>query len=194
MRVVLVDNRDSFTYNLEQQIRTLGAVCTVVEAQTTSLRDIARIKPTHIVLSPGPGHPKDAILSLQILKTLAGELPILGVCLGHQCMAMAFGSARDVCRAPTVMHGKQSLVYHDGAGLMDGIPSPVLVARYHSLIVRKLPSNFSLLCWTGSQQRSDLIMGMAHVHHPLFGVQFHPESFLTDCGNTLMNNFLTLQW
>ena len=151
------------------------------------------MKPDRIVLSPGPGGPEEAGVSLDILRELAGSVPILGVCLGHQCMAYVFGGKSYVGHAAQVMHGKTSKIRHTGKGIFQRIPSPFLAARYHSLIVKKLPKNFELLAWTGSGKKAD-IMAMKHTTLPLFGVQFHPESFLTDHGALLMKNFLRGPW
>ncbi|MFA5800633.1 MAG: aminodeoxychorismate/anthranilate synthase component II [Candidatus Peribacteraceae bacterium] len=195
MRVVLIDNRDSFTYNLEQQIRSLGADCIVVPSHATSLREIKRLRPQRIVISPGPGRPEESGVSLVVLPAFLGRVPILGVCLGHQCIGTVFGGERrSVIHAPTVMHGKTSLIYHSGEGLMTGLKSPFRAARYHSLILKDVPPKFKLMCWTGSQTKPDLIMGIRHESEPLFGVQFHPESFLTENGDTLMRNFLEGRW
>lgn len=195
MRVVLVDNRDSFTYNLEQQIRSLGADCTVVPSRATSLREIERLRPERIVISPGPGRPEESGVSLAVLPAFIGCVPILGVCLGHQCIGTVFGGGRrSVIHAPAVMHGKTSLIYHGGDGLMRGLPSPFRAARYHSLVVRSVPPGFALLCWTGTARTPELIMGLKHEKEPVFGVQFHPESFLTEYGNRLMRNFLAGRW
>ncbi len=200
MHTLLIDNTDSFTWNLAQQIRSLGSACTVVGHNNISVEQIKRMKPDRIVLSPGPGGPESAGVSLAILRELYDVLPILGVCLGHQCMAHVFGGARFVAHAAEVMHGKTSPISHTGSSLFRGIPSPFQAARYHSLIVKKLPKNFELLAWTpcdpspiggrdeGGGER--LMMAMRHTTLPLFGVQFHPESFLTKYGDKLMKNFL----
>jgi anthranilate synthase/aminodeoxychorismate synthase-like glutamine amidotransferase len=195
MRVVLIDNRDSFTYNLEQQIRSLGASCTVVPSLRTTIKDIRRLHPQRIVISPGPGRPECSGVSLKILSAFIGRVPILGVCLGHQCIGTVFGGGkRAVVHAPEVTHGKTSPIYHDGTGLMCGFPSPFMGARYHSLILRAVPEGFERMCWTGSQNKAALIMGIRHRNSPLFGVQFHPESFLTEGGDRLMKNFLNGEW
>lgn len=206
MLTLLIDNTDSFTWNLAQQIRSLGSDCDVRANDAITVQDIRRMKPDRIVLSPGPGAPESAGVSLDILRELAGSVPILGVCLGHQCMAHVFGGKSFVKRALTVMHGKTSAIAHTTTSIFSGIPSPFAGARYHSLIVRKLPKNFELLAWTeippspgcfselgggvGDGGTASDIMAMQHTTLPLVGVQFHPESFLTEHGNTLMKNFL----
>lgn len=196
MRVLLIDNHDSFTWNLAQQIRSLGAMCDTVRNDAITVEDVVRIFPDRIVLSPGPGGPEHANVSNDILRaTAAGELqvPVLGVCLGHQCLGTIFGGKNNVGHAPIVMHGKMSEIFHTKKGLFQGIPSPFSAARYHSLIVKKVPKNCELLAWTGSK-KSPVIMAMKHRTLPLFGVQFHPESFLTKHGDVLMKNFLDGQW
>lgn len=219
LRVLLLDNDDSFTWNLAQQIRSLGAACEVRNHRETSLKKIQAWKPDRIIISPGPGHPKDAKLANVLLRsqiTADGShlIPILGVCLGHQCMAHVFGGASCVGLAPEVQHGKTSKIFHERAGIFKNIPSPFLAARYHSLIVRNLPKNFELLCWTDEAVRQtcrsrlsgttprerdasrvmQMIMGMKHRQLPLFGIQFHPESFLTEHGSRMMQNFLFGSW
>ncbi len=151
------------------------------------------MKPDRIILSPGPGGPSDAKVSCHVLQKLSSEVPILGVCLGHQCMAHIFGGASYVGRAKNIMHGKTSAISHTKESIFQGIPSPFTAARYHSLIVGKLPKDFEPLAWTGSGVKRE-IMAMKHVIYPLFGVQFHPESFLTQHGHTLMKNFLNGTW
>jgi anthranilate synthase/aminodeoxychorismate synthase-like glutamine amidotransferase len=192
LKVLLLDNIDSFTWNLAQQIQMLGASCKVVRSDEASLVDIEKYKPTHIVLSPGPHRPEDATLSLKVIKTFAGRVPILGVCLGHQCLSIAFGSRHSVCHAREPMHGKTSKIFHTSRSVFRGIPSPFLGARYHSLVVREVPENFEPLAWTGSQHRPNVLMAMAHVSMPLIGIQFHPESFLTEHGDDMMKRFLDL--
>jgi len=191
VRALLIDNTDSFTWNLAQQIRALGAECDVVGNTAITVREIQKIKPDRIVLSPGPGRPESAGVSLDILRELSGSVPILGVCLGHQCMAHVFGGKSYVGHAVQVMHGKTSNIRHTGKSIFQRIPSPFVAARYHSLIVKKLPKDFELLAWTSSGKDEE-IMAMEHARLPLFGVQFHPESFLTKHGETLMKNFLSI--
>ena len=188
VNVLLIDNYDSFTWNLWQLIRTLGAGCDVRTHDRVSIADVERLKPDRIVISPGPGSPRDAGVSCDVIRRFAGAVPILGVCLGHQCIAEVFGS--HVVHAPRVMHGKTSPVFHDGKNIFRGLPSPFDAARYHSLVAEELPADFDLLAWTGSQKKPDLIMAMAHRVYPLIGIQFHPESFLTQNGEALMRHFL----
>lgn len=190
MNVLLIDNADSFTWNLYQQIRTLGAECTVVPS-TVSLRTIHSLRPDRIVISAGPGSPSGSGVSLQVLRDDAIRVPILGVCLGHQCMAHVFGGAKSVALAETVVHGKTSPVFHIRSSIFRGMASPFAAARYHSLLVTTLPKDFELLAWTGTQNTPREIMAMRHMHRPLVGVQFHPESFLTEHGDVLMKNFLS---
>lgn len=199
MRVLLIDNNDSFTWNVAQQIRSLGAACEVFDHRALTLEAIAKWKPDRMVISAGPGHPSDAHLANALLRSYEhssprSPIPILGVCLGHQCIAHVFGGSSFVGLAPEVRHGKTSEIFHEGKSILRGLPSPFLAARYHSLIVKKLPKDFELLCWTGSQKNPDLIMGMKHETLPIFGVQFHPESFLTPHGSLLMKNFLKGSW
>ena len=198
MRVLLIDNYDSFTWNLYQQISMLGAECIVKKNDEMSLKKIEMMKPDRIVLSPGPGNPKKSGVCLEILRyynTPHYPLPtLLGVCLGHQCIAHVFGNPKDVVRAPKVMHGKTSKVFHGGKGIFRGIPSPFEVARYHSLVIKQIPTDFELTAWTGSRQKPEIIMGIQHKKLPIFGVQFHPESFMTKHGEKLMKNFLFWQW
>ncbi len=193
MRVLLIDNTDSFTWNLAQQIQALGAECQVVGNTQMTVSEIAHTKPDRIVLSPGPGRPESAGVSLDILRTLADTVPILGVCLGHQCIAHVCGGKTFVGPAPEVMHGKTSQIRHTQTSIFQGVPSPFSAARYHSLIVKKLPKDFDLLAWTSSGEQRE-IMAMQHKIHPIIGVQFHPESFLTNCGDMIMNNFLLGRW
>ena len=191
MKVVLLDNRDSFTFNLEQQIRSLGAGCVVVRSHKTDLDALKRLNPDRLVISPGPGRPEKSGISPAAISFFAGRIPILGVCLGHQCLGLVFGRGTSaVDHAPKVMHGKTSPIYHGGVGLMTGLKSPFRAARYHSLILKDVPQKFKLMCWTGSQTNPDLIMGIRHEKDPVFGVQFHPESFMTEEGDRLMKNFL----
>lgn len=185
-RLLIIDNYDSFTYNLVQAFAVLGVSVRVVENDRTSVREIARALPDFLVLSPGPKGPRDAGISLSVVRELSGKLPILGVCLGHQCIAETFGSA--VVRAPVPVHGKTSAVFHDGSALFEGIPSGFRAARYHSLLVDRVPEGFTLSAWT--EQRE--IMAISQERRGLFGIQFHPESFLTEHGARLLLNFLRL--
>lgn len=191
MKVLLIDNIDSFTWNLAQLIRSTGAECLVVRNDEVSVADIRAMKPDRIVLSPGPGGPKDSKISLDAIRGFHESIPMLGVCLGHQCLAHVFGGSSFVGKTPRVMHGKTSKVFHDGKDLFKKMPSPFTAARYHSLIVKRVPNDFVMTAWTGTQKKPDVIMAMRHKTLPVFGVQFHPESFLTEHGKTLLKNFLS---
>lgn len=199
MRVFLLDNDDSFTWNLAQQVMSLGAQCRVVHCRDFRPAMLASDRVDRIILSPGPGHPKDATAALSILKryrdlppTEAHRLPpVLGVCLGHQCMGVAWASATNIRRARTPMHGKTSMITHDGTGIFHGLPHPMCIARYHSLVVREAPEGFVVAAVTDDRERT--LMAMRHTTLPLTGVQFHPESFLTVQGSTLLRNFLSMQ-
>lgn len=186
MNVVLIDNYDSFSHNLARYIRELGAKVEVVRNDARTLAEIDALDPTHVVISPGPCTPERAGISLEAVRYFAGRRPLLGVCLGHQCIAQALGGR--VVRAARVMHGKTSPVTHDGGLLFAGIPSPLRVTRYHSLIVEdnSLPADLEVTA------RSDdgVIMALSHRHLPIAGVQFHPEAVLTEHGHRLLRNFL----
>ena len=186
--ILMVDNYDSFTYNLVQYLGELGEKLVVKRNDTITLKSIARLKPSSIVISPGPGRPADAGISNELIKAFAGKIPILGVCLGHQCIGEVFGG--EVVRATRPMHGKTSRIYHANAGLLKGLPSPFEATRYHSLIVKRetLPSLLAMTAWTSDKE----IMGLQHKHAPVYGVQFHPESILTSVGKDLLRNFLVL--
>jgi anthranilate synthase/aminodeoxychorismate synthase-like glutamine amidotransferase len=184
MNLLLIDNYDSFTFNLYQMLGQLGANIVVRENDKVTAPDIAQAGA--IVISPGPGNPDEAGQCLSIIREYAGQKPILGVCLGHQALAQAFGGR--VVRAPRQMHGKQSKLYHDGKTLYSGIPAPLTVGRYHSLIVEEhsLPREFEVSSYT----RDGEIMGIRHRTLPLEGVQFHPESILTENGAAMLKNFV----
>jgi len=185
-RILLVDNYDSFTYNLAQAIGMLGADVDVRRADTVYPADVASSPPSALVISPGPGTPERAGNSLALVRRLSGVVPILGVCLGHQAIGAAFGGR--VVRAPVVVHGKTSRVAHDGAGLFAGIPSPFVATRYHSLVVdeRTLPPVLQVT----ARSADGLLMAFRHETHPTYGVQFHPESVLTRHGPKLLANFV----
>lgn len=192
MNVLLIDNYDSFTGNVAQQIAACGAAVRVVANDEWSLDRVRAFAPDAIVISPGPGTPAESGISCDVIRAYAGAVPMLGVCLGHQCMASVFAGPSSVVRAPVPVHGRTSTIYHDRKGIMRGVPSPFVAARYHSLIVATVPDAWNLMCWTGTQSSPDLVMGMRHVSLPIVGVQFHPESFLTEYGDRLMKNFLAL--
>ena len=185
--ILIIDNYDSFTYNLAQVLGELGAEVSVVRNDALSLDEIAALSPTHIVISPGPGTPDDAGLSLDVIRRFAPSIPILGVCLGHQAIGQAFGGR--VVRAGRLMHGKVSPMLHDGRGLFAGLPSPFNATRYHSLIVvEPLPDCLAVTACTAEGE----VMGLRHRQYPTFGVQFHPESILTEHGHRLLKNFLEI--
>ncbi len=189
--IVMIDNYDSFTYNLVQYFGELGREVEVYRNDQITVDAVAAKKPSHIVLSPGPCTPNEAGICLDLLDRLQGRFPILGVCLGHQAMGQAFGGA--VVRARQVMHGKTSPVHHAGLGMFKGLRTPFTATRYHSLIVEKatLPAAFEITAWTEHADGSmDEIMGMRHRSLAIEGVQFHPESILTEHGHALLKNFL----
>ena len=187
MRVLLLDNYDSFTYNLFQYLSELGATVEVRRNDQITVAEAAGLRPDRIVVSPGPCTPSEAGISVSLIQELGPQVPTLGVCLGHQALGAAYGGA--VVRAPEVMHGKLSPIRHAGAGVFGGLPDPFTATRYHSLIVRRddLPDELEVTAWTDD----GLIMGLRHREHPIQGVQFHPESILTDHGKQLLRNFLT---
>jgi anthranilate synthase/aminodeoxychorismate synthase-like glutamine amidotransferase len=187
--LLLIDNYDSFTYNIVQYFGELGAEVRVFRNDAIGVEGIAKLKPAHIVISPGPGGPQEAGISCEVISHFAGKIPLLGVCLGHQCIGHVFGGR--VIGAARLMHGKTSRVYHDGTGIFTSMVSPVRATRYHSLIVegKSLPSCLRITAWTKEKE----IMGLAHRTYPVFGVQFHPESIMTDCGKVLLNNFLRIR-
>jgi anthranilate synthase/aminodeoxychorismate synthase-like glutamine amidotransferase len=186
--ILLLDNYDSFTYNLAQYLGELGCQVEVHRNDRISVEQIAQRKPERIVISPGPCTPQEAGISVELVQKLAGKIPILGVCLGHQAIGAAFGGK--IIRAPKLFHGKTSQIRHDGSGVFRGLPNPFTATRYHSLIVERksLPAELQVTAETDE----DIIMGMQHRNYPLMGVQFHPESVLTDSGKQLLKNFLSL--
>lgn len=183
--ILVVDNYDSFTYNLVQEMGAIGAEIRVVRNDEIEVSDVQIMQPTHIVISPGPGTPDDGGISLDVIRRMGPSIPILGVCLGHQCIGQAYGGR--VVRAERLMHGKTSPVYHKGDPLFHGVPSPFVATRYHSLTVEvPLPEPLRL---TGFTEEGEL-MAMRHKYFPVFGVQFHPESVLTIHGRQILRNFL----
>ena len=187
--LVLIDNYDSFTYNLFQYLSELGEDVTVFRNDKISIGEIERLSPERIVISPGPGTPEQAGISNDFIRHFGGRLPILGVCLGHQCIGYCYGGRVD--RAGEIKHGKSSLIHHDGRGLFSGLPNPFPAIRYHSLAVMRdnLPDCLEVSAWT----ENGLIMGLRHRQFPVEGVQFHPESMLTEVGKDLLRNFLKLK-
>ena len=192
--ILLIDNYDSFTYNLVQYFGALGQEVLVRRHDAISLAEIDALAPDHLVISPGPGTPDEAGISLAAIRHCAGRLPILGVCLGHQAIAQAFGAR--VVRAARVMHGKTSAIRHQGLGLFAGLKQPLTVTRYHSLIVEaeSLPAELEVTAWTlpDQPQQKPEIMGLRHRHLPIVGVQFHPESILSEQGVELLANFVAM--
>ena len=189
--LLMIDNYDSFTYNVVQYLGELGADVKVVRNDEISCAEIADLKPTKIVISPGPCTPNEAGISLAVVEQFAGVIPLLGICLGHQSIGQAFGGK--VVRARTVMHGKTSMMHHNGGGVFSGLDQPFEATRYHSLVVDKdsLPDCFDMTAWTQHDDGTvDEIMGLRHKTLAVEGVQCHPESILSQCGHELLNNFL----
>jgi anthranilate synthase/aminodeoxychorismate synthase-like glutamine amidotransferase len=191
--VFVLDNYDSFTYNLVQYLGELGAEVEVRRNDEVNVRDIETMGPERIVVSPGPCTPQDAGISIELIRHFAGQVPVLGVCLGHQAIGAAFGG--QVVRAKNLMHGKTSQVEHDGKTIFRGLSSPMTATRYHSLIVAEdaLPSDLEISAWILDKDGTRVIMGLRHKKFAVEGVQFHPESVLTDEGKKLVMNFLELR-
>jgi len=189
VRILLIDNYDSFTYNLVQAFRTLGAEVRIYRNDRIDVSEALALEPTHLVISPGPGHPRDAGNSVAMIDAFAGRTPVLGVCLGHQCIVSHFGG--EIVRADRLMHGKTSFVQHDNETLFAGLPAPFEAGRYHSLIVApaELPDSLRV----SAQTEQGEIMGVRHRELPIEGVQFHPESILTPNGDALMANFMRIE-
>ncbi len=189
--LLMIDNYDSFTFNLVQYFGELGADVVVRRNDEISSEEIAALAPSHLVISPGPCTPAEAGISVEAIKTFAGKIPILGVCLGHQSIGVAFGGK--IVRAGQVMHGKTSPVFHADGGVFSGLENPLIATRYHSLVIEKetLPDVLEITAWTADEQGNvDEIMGVKHKHLAVEGVQFHPESILTRQGHQLLQNFL----
>jgi anthranilate synthase component 2 len=185
-RVLVVDNYDSFVYNLVQELGELGAEPVVYRNDAIDVAGIRASRPDAVLISPGPGRPEDGGVSLEAIRALAGEIPVLGVCLGHQCIGQAFGGA--IVEAPHLMHGKTSEIHHDGQGLFAGLPNPFVATRYHSLVVR--PDSVPAELEVTATSTDGVVMGLRHRSLPVEGVQFHPESVLTVSGPALLANFL----
>jgi len=190
--IFLLDNYDSFTYNLVQR---LGEIDPSLELEVhrndnITVEEIAEKKPSHLIISPGPCTPNEAGISVACVKRFAGKIPLLGVCLGHQSIGQAFGAR--IVRADRLMHGKTDMIHHDNQGLFEGLENPFIATRYHSLIIQPdtLSDEFIVCAWSDAPDGTREIMGIRHKQYPLFGMQFHPESFLTDCGTTLLERFL----
>ena len=185
--LIVIDNYDSFTYNLVQYLGELGAELRVFRNDAITVEEIEALGPSHIVISPGPGEPKDAGISNEVIYQLGPHIPTLGVCLGHQCIGEVFGGV--IQRAPRLMHGKTSHIYHYGDDLFEGTPSPFEATRYHSLIVDEpLPEELEITAFTKAGE----LMGLRHKQYPIYGVQFHPESILTKPGKQILRNFLSI--
>lgn len=182
--LIVIDNYDSFTYNLVQYFGELGQDIRVFRNDQITLEELRALQPDHIVISPGPGDPEDGGISLAVIRELGPTIPILGVCLGHQCIGQVFGGR--VTRAPRLMHGKVSAIQHTGQGIFTGIPNQFQATRYHSLIVEDIPDCLEVLAVTDQEE----VMGLRHREFPITGVQFHPESILTEYGKELLANFL----
>ena len=186
--ILMIDNYDSFTYNLVQYLGEMGEELKVYRNDAITIEGIKKLKPHRIVISPGPGSPKDAGISKDIIKILGPTVPVLGVCLGHQCIGEVFGG--NVVGAKRLMHGKTSQIYHNGKGLFKGIDNPFIATRYHSLLVERKSFPRPLEITAETQEKE--IMGLRHKKYPVYGVQFHPESILTQPGKAILRNFLNL--
>ncbi len=188
--LLLIDNYDSFTYNLFQYLSELGEEVVVVRNDKTTIEDLDDMKPERIVISPGPSTPLRAGISNEVIKHFGSRLPILGVCLGHQCVGYSYGAT--IGQAKEIMHGKSSLIYHNSQGVLAGLLNPFPAIRYHSLIVERngFPDSLEVTAWTDDGE----VMGLRHRQYPVEGVQFHPESFMTEVGKALLKNFLQLDY
>ncbi len=186
--MLMIDNYDSFTYNLVQYLSELGQKVVVYRNDKINIEQIKRLRPSHIVISPGPGRPEEAGISEDVIKEFGPKIPLLGVCLGHQAIGEVFGGK--VIRADKLMHGKTSQIYHNNSPIFKGLSNPFEATRYHSLIVEKksLPDSLQITAWTKDKE----IMGLAHKKFPIWGVQFHPESILTKEGKKLLKNFIDM--
>ena len=186
--LLLIDNYDSFTYNLFQYLSELGEKVVVARNDKITIEEIEEMKPQRIVISPGPSTPKNAGISNEVIKHFGPKVPLLGVCLGHQCIGYSYGGI--VGQAKQIMHGKSSLIHHNSQGVFGGLPEPFPAIRYHSLVVKRegLPDCLEVTAWTDDNE----IMGLRHKQHPVEGIQFHPESFMTEVGKDILRNFLKL--
>lgn len=197
--LLLIDNYDSFTHNVAHYFRELGQVVQVVQNDAISLAEIDALRPSHLVISPGPCTPSESGISLDVIDAFKGRIPLLGICLGHQCIAQSLGA--DIVRAAEVVHGKTSMIHHQAEGLFDNLPNPFEATRYHSLVVDEgtLPNEVEVSAWTpmevdpGRQSVARIVMGISVPKALLEGVQFHPEAILTQHGHRLFDNFLRLQ-
>jgi len=182
--ILLIDNYDSFTYNLYQQLGRLGADTLVAQHDAITLRAIRRLRPAGIIISPGPKRPADSGICPAVIRSFCASIPLLGVCLGHECIGEQFGAK--VVPAKSILHGKTCRVAHIGAGVFAGLPSPLAAARYNSLVIDRVPDGFVLSAWDSRKE----IMGICHARLPVYGIQFHPESFMTSAGDGIIKNFL----
>ena len=192
--ILMIDNYDSFTYNLVQYLGELGADVVVERNDQITIDDIKKLAPERIMISPGPCTPSEAGISIEVINHFKGKLPIFGVCLGHQSIGQAFGG--DIIRAEEIMHGKTSSIYHRGIGIFEGIPKPFEATRYHSLVIDEdtLPGCLEITAWTETEcGEVEEIMGVRHKEYAIEGVQFHPESILTEHGHDMLQNFLNMQ-
>ena len=187
--VLVVDNYDSFTYNIVQYLGELGARVTVWRNDSFDVNDVVDLAPDRIVISPGPCTPSQAGMSVKVVRDLGRRVPLLGVCLGHQAVGAAYGA--NVVRAGRIMHGKTSQIQHDGTGVFQGLPQPVTATRYHSLVVEDVPDELVVNA-TVEEDGGPVVMGLRHREHPVWGVQFHPESVLTQSGHAMLRNFMEL--
>ncbi len=192
--ILIIDNYDSFTYNLVQRLGEIDAALDirVFRNDKLTIEQAERLSPTHVIISPGPCTPAEAGISIACVQHFHGRVPVLGVCLGHQSIGAATGGV--IVRAERLMHGKTDEIYHDGQGVFSGLPSPLTATRYHSLVIKRdtLSDEFEISAWAAAPDGSKEIMGVRHKEYPTFGVQFHPESFLTERGHDLLRNFITL--
>ncbi len=193
MMLLMIDNYDSFTYNLVQYLGELGAHTEVYRNDKITLAEITELAPEKIVISPGPCTPDEAGISVEVVRQFTGKIPLLGVCLGHQSIGQAFGG--NITHARKIMHGKTSMIHHDNTGLLKGLPNPFQATRYHSLVIEEssLPDSLQVNAWTQLEDGSrDEIMGITHKDHIVIGIQFHPESILTPQGHEMLKNFLEM--
>ncbi len=185
--ILLIDNYDSFTYNLSQALEAMGEEVVVIRNDAIDAESLKSLQPSHLVVSPGPGTPEESGISMEAIRIFSQTIPVLGVCLGHQAIGQCFGAK--LIRAPRPMHGKLSRIFHDRETIFQGLENPFTAMRYHSLILEGLPPDFKI----SARSEDGLIMGIRHRQLPLEGVQFHPESILTECGNSILENFLSLE-
>jgi len=192
--LVMIDNYDSFTYNIVQYLGELGSDVRVFRNDSTSIQEIDSLSPSQIVISPGPCTPNEAGISMDVIRNFAGKTPILGVCLGHQSIGQVFGG--NIINAKNVMHGKLSAIHHSDAGVFKGLPTPFIATRYHSLVINqaKIPDCLEVTAWTEDETGAlDEVMGIRHKEFQVEGVQFHPESIMSDHGHEILKNFLTIK-